>query len=66
MLGIADGEVRVYGLLGRGESDLLVVDTSQPPKAKLVTQKASAPIETTEDSNPHEAAGHEQDGTAVQ
>ncbi|KAI1847139.1 hypothetical protein JX266_006679 [Neoarthrinium moseri] len=36
VLGIQNGEVSVYGLLGRGEKELLVVDTSLPPFAKLV------------------------------
>ncbi|KAI1367479.1 carbon-nitrogen family protein [Xylaria arbuscula] len=36
VIGIKDGEVNVYGLLGRGEEELLVVDTSSPPMAKLV------------------------------
>ncbi|TGO16399.1 hypothetical protein BPAE_0500g00050 [Botrytis paeoniae] len=36
VLGICGGEVKVYGLLGRGEKELLVVDTSIRPKAKLV------------------------------
>ncbi|KAH8664184.1 hypothetical protein BX600DRAFT_512245 [Xylariales sp. PMI_506] len=36
VLGIKDGEVSVYGLLGRGEKELLVVDTDNPPSAKLV------------------------------
>ncbi|SPN97654.1 uncharacterized protein DNG_01167 [Cephalotrichum gorgonifer] len=36
VLGIKDGEVNVYGLLGRGEKKLLVVDTNQAPVAKLV------------------------------
>ncbi|KAH8736354.1 hypothetical protein BGZ61DRAFT_441879 [Ilyonectria robusta] len=36
VVGIHDGEVKVYGLLGRGEKDLLVVDTNNPPYAKLV------------------------------
>ncbi|KAF7523625.1 hypothetical protein G7054_g11683 [Neopestalotiopsis clavispora] len=35
VLGIQDGEVTVYGLLGRGEEKLLVVDTSKPAMAKL-------------------------------
>ncbi|KAJ4306298.1 hypothetical protein N0V88_001097 [Collariella sp. IMI 366227] len=35
VLGIKRGEVYVYGVLGRGESELLLVDTSQPPKSKL-------------------------------
>ncbi|KAG5916711.1 hypothetical protein E4U42_007545 [Claviceps africana] len=36
VVGIKSGEVHVYGMLGRGLSDLLVVDTSKPPLAKLV------------------------------
>lgn len=36
VLGVADGEVNVYGILGRGVKDLLVVDTDDPPFAKLV------------------------------
>ncbi|KAI0868892.1 hypothetical protein GGS24DRAFT_506309 [Hypoxylon argillaceum] len=36
VIGIKDGEVNVYGILGRGEKDLLVVDTEKPPCAKLV------------------------------
>lgn len=36
MLGIVDGEVNVYGILGRGVKDLLVVDTDDVPFAKLV------------------------------
>lgn len=36
VIGIKDGEVNVYGILGRGVKDLLVVDTSVAPFAKLV------------------------------
>ncbi|KKA25967.1 hypothetical protein TD95_002172 [Thielaviopsis punctulata] len=36
VLGISNGEVRVYGLLGRGTKELLVVDTSNPPYGRLV------------------------------
>ncbi|SPJ83630.1 related to amino-terminal amidase [Fusarium torulosum] len=36
VVGIQDGEVKVYGLLGRGEKELLVVDTNNSPYAKLV------------------------------
>jgi protein N-terminal amidase len=38
VLGIESGEVKVYGILGRGEKDLLVVDTTNPPKAKLIAE----------------------------
>ncbi|KAM3504217.1 hypothetical protein MY10362_003709 [Beauveria mimosiformis] len=36
VLGIHHGEVTVYGLLGRGEKQLLVVDTTHPPYGKLL------------------------------
>ena len=38
VLGIEAGEVKVYGILGRGERELLVVDTSERPQAKLISQ----------------------------
>jgi hypothetical protein len=38
VLGIEDGEVKVYGILGRGERELLVVDTKDPPQFKLVAE----------------------------
>lgn len=49
VLGINAGEVKVYGILGRGESELLVVDTSERPQAKLIIKattatSASAPV----------------------
>jgi hypothetical protein len=38
VLGVEDGEVKVYGVLGRGDRDLLVVDTSEPPQYNLVAK----------------------------
>lgn len=38
VIGIKEGEVNVYGLLGRGVKDLLVVDTNVAPFAKLVNR----------------------------
>lgn len=52
VLGVHDGEVRMYGLLGRGENELLVVDTSLPPKVKLVSmpsRTAEAGMESNTD-----------------
>ncbi|KAL2130891.1 hypothetical protein VTI74DRAFT_5821 [Chaetomium olivicolor] len=40
VIGIKRGEVYVYGVLGRGENELLVVDTSQPPRTKLTAAEA--------------------------
>ncbi|KAK0099969.1 Carbon-nitrogen hydrolase [Cadophora gregata f. sp. sojae] len=42
VLGIQSGEVKVYGILGRGERELLVVDTNRPPQAKLISEPKSA------------------------
>ncbi|PSR90817.1 carbon-nitrogen hydrolase [Coniella lustricola] len=36
VLGIKQGEVSVYGLLGRGEENVLFVDTENPPLGKLM------------------------------
>lgn len=38
VLGVQNGEVSVYGLLGRGTKELLVVNTEMPPFAKLVSR----------------------------
>ncbi|KAG4440622.1 hypothetical protein IFR05_003903, partial [Cadophora sp. M221] len=38
VLGIRGGEVRVYGVLGRGERELLVIDTSIRPKMQLICE----------------------------
>ena len=59
VLGIQDGEVKVYGILGRGEKELLVVDTTQPPQAKLISQPnsaASTATASTTQSNDTEAS----------
>jgi protein N-terminal amidase len=47
VLGIHDGEVKVYGILGRGEKELLVVDTDKRPQAKLVSEPNSAASQFT-------------------
>jgi protein N-terminal amidase len=38
---IQAGEVKVYGILGRGEKELLVVDTNKRPQAKLISEPIS-------------------------
>ncbi|KAI6476611.1 hypothetical protein MCOR17_000947 [Pyricularia oryzae] len=48
VLGIKDGEISIYGILGRGVKELLVVDTDDPPLAKLVDSARSTAFETTE------------------
>ena len=51
VLGIHDGEVKVYGILGRGEKELLVVDTNKRPQAKLVSQPNSAASRVTSETS---------------
>lgn len=51
VVGINNGEVKVYGLLGRGEKELLVVDTDERPQAKLVSTPNSCATEAPE-ANP--------------
>lgn len=46
VIGIKDGEVNVYGILGRSVKDLLVVDTDDEPFAKLV-QRSDEPENDT-------------------
>ncbi|KAJ8131047.1 hypothetical protein O1611_g2578 [Lasiodiplodia mahajangana] len=52
VIGVKDGEVNVYGILGRGEKDLLVVDTEKPPCAKLVYRPddQASPVASAHDS----------------
>lgn len=40
VIGIQSGEVLVYGILGRGDKKLLIVDTESAPCAKLVLRPA--------------------------
>lgn len=47
VIGVREGEVKVYGLLGRGAKELLVVDTSNAPFARLVCRPDSPTIKTT-------------------
>ncbi|KAI0913270.1 carbon-nitrogen hydrolase [Ustulina deusta] len=69
VIGIKDGEVNVYGLLGRGEKELLVVDTEKPPTAKLVYSpdgqgSATAPI-LESPSSPKETWQRDNDQTTT-
>lgn len=55
VIGIKDGEVSVYGMLGRCEKSLLVVDTAGPPLGKLVFQSQRV-FEADETSSPVDSA----------
>ena len=50
VLGIQAGEVKVYGILGRGEKELLVVDTSKRPQAKLISEPNSTILGAKKDT----------------
>jgi protein N-terminal amidase len=50
VLGIQGGEVKVYGILGRGEKELLVIDTTNPPQAKLIAEPRSSTTRSNRDS----------------
>lgn len=53
VIGIHQGEVKVYGLLGRGVKDLLIVDTDDPPFANLTMRKKKTYLNPTKyDSKP--------------
>lgn len=43
VIGVKNGEVSVYGLLGRGVKELLIVNTDLPPFAKLVNRPEATP-----------------------
>jgi hypothetical protein len=51
VLGIQSGEVKVYGILGRGEKELLVVDTNLRPQAKLISEPNSTVSHGTKESS---------------
>jgi len=52
VLGIQGGEVKVYGILGRGERELLIVDTNKRPQAKLISEpNSTASHQPTNNSN---------------
>ncbi|EFW99955.1 carbon-nitrogen family protein [Grosmannia clavigera kw1407] len=45
VLGVKKGEVNLYGLLGRGVKEVLVVDTSRKPFAKVVKDDTGEEVE---------------------
>ncbi|KAM7203752.1 Carbon-nitrogen hydrolase, partial [Rhypophila sp. PSN 637] len=47
VVGVKNGEVSVYGLLGRGVKELLIVNTDLPPFAKLVNRPEATPTTAT-------------------
>lgn len=49
VVGIQSGEIWVYGILGRGETGLLVVDTDSEPYARLAYQPLQSTIRSEND-----------------
>ncbi|PKS07990.1 hypothetical protein jhhlp_006602, partial [Lomentospora prolificans] len=64
VLGVKDGEVNVYGVLGRGEKKVLIADTNQPPVAKLVLGNQGGSIRPTDSATVDPTIPH-MDGTAA-
>lgn len=58
VVGVRSGEVNVYGILGRGENKLLVVDTDDQPFAKLV-YRPEAKTTTTAAPEPSKSIARE-------
>ena len=66
VIGIQEGEVKVYGLLGRGEKELLITDTDKPPYAKMIyrpeaegSYQSSDPQETVNKSRVSSSSHHQ-------
>lgn len=55
VIGVQHGEVKIYGVLGRGEKKLLVVDTNQAPYAKLVYRPEPEESVTAQDEKDNSA-----------
>ncbi|CAI4213813.1 unnamed protein product [Parascedosporium putredinis] len=65
VLGIKDGEVNVYGVLGRGDKKVLIADTNQPPIAKLVLGNQAGSIKRPDTTAPGHRDIPHLDGTAA-
>ncbi|KAM0257431.1 hypothetical protein ACHAQJ_004377 [Trichoderma viride] len=52
VIGIQSGEIWVYGIMGRGETGLLVVDTDAEPYARLAYQPLQPIVRSRNDDSP--------------
>jgi hypothetical protein len=57
VIGIQSGEIHVYGIMGRGETGLLVVDTDSEPYARLAYQPLQPVVRTDNNDSPELEAG---------
>jgi hypothetical protein len=63
VIGIESGEISLYGILGRGEKGLLVVDTDATPYAKLKLHLSGAETpESNEYANDGRTSARDSDG----
>jgi len=65
VLGIQGGEVKVYGILGRSENELLVVDTNKRPAAKLVSIANSAVSNASEATTAESTFSNKSDASGL-
>ncbi|KAK3326468.1 carbon-nitrogen hydrolase [Apodospora peruviana] len=65
VLGVKNGEVSVYGLLGRGVKELLIVNTDLPPFAKLVNRPEGTPTSASVSLSPKSEATSEKESIAA-
>lgn len=61
VVGIQSGEIWVYGIMGRGETGLLVVDTDSEPYAKLAYSPLQPKIRSGIDDPPESEASYGND-----
>ncbi|KAM0518538.1 hypothetical protein ACHAPE_004302 [Trichoderma viride] len=57
VIGIQSGEIHVYGIMARGETGLLVVDTDSEPYAKLAYQPLQPAVRSDNNGSPELDAG---------
>lgn len=61
VVGIQSGEIWVYGIMGRGETGLLVVDTDSEPYAKLAYSPLQPKVQSGNDVPPESEASSNND-----
>lgn len=67
VIGIKNGEVLVYGILGRGDKELLVVDTDAPPFARLVQTNPSPAVPSgAQDTQKPDDSESSSDGDSIE
>ena len=65
VIGVKNGEVSVYGLLGRGVKELLIVNTDLPPFAKLVNRPVATPTTASDILSPTSELIHDKSPASI-